>query len=501
MKWHLISFFLLLNISSFAQLTVAPVFSNNMVLQRKKPIHIWGDAEAGKKVEVTLGKIKANTTATNNSTWSITLPAQKTNSIPQLLTISSGKQKITFENILIGDIWVCIGQSNMEFPLGRESHWKEEKLCANHSTIRLLNPPPAGRNIYNTPFNDSITSRLNNQQFYQWNGWQTCDSNTAKANSAVAYYFAKKIIETTKVPIGIINLSLGGAPLESFINATSLLHHSKFISKVTGNWLTNESLPTWIRERGNQNIASNKKIPSDINGPIHGYKPGVAYEYGIKPLTQLAIKGVLCYQGESNAQEMARVLEYAELSKLMVEDYRRQWKQPTLPYYFVQLSSIDTVKYKGQLWGLFRDEQRKSLKLIANSGMAICSDIGAKDDVHPTNKKEVGERLAYWALNKSYGLPQTPSGPLPRAANYANGKLTISFQYANKGLKTADGSAVTGFSFDKFTSVEATIEKDQIIILCKEKPEYIYYGWKSFSDGNLVNTENLPASTFKLAVK
>jgi sialate O-acetylesterase len=501
MKWYLISILLLLNISLFGQLKVAPVFSSNMILQREQPIHIWGDAEPGSKVLVIFNKRIAICTTNSNSHWSIFFPAQLENDIPQTITVKSGDQTITLSNILIGDIWVCIGQSNMEFPLGREAHWKEEKLDCQQSTIRILNPPPAGRNVYNTPFNDSIINRLNNNQFYQWNEWQVCDSNTAKTNSAVAYYFAKKVANTTNIPIGIINLSLGGAPLETFISTASLLHHPILKNKVNGNWLTNESLPTWIKERGNQNTANNNKIPSDEYGPMHGYKPGVAYEAGILPLTNLPIKGILNYQGESNAQELERVNEYAELSKLMIEDYRRQWKQPDLPYFFVQLSSIDTVKYKGQLWGAFRDEQRKSLAIIENSGMAVCSDIGAKDDVHPTNKKNVGERLAFWALNKTYNEQITPSGPLPLKAVYKNGSIVITYKYASNGLKTTDGMAVKGFSLDGSNNIEAVIEKDQIIIPCKAKPEYIYYGWKSFSDGNLANSENLPASTFKLAVK
>jgi sialate O-acetylesterase len=131
----------------------------------------------------------------------------------------------------------------------------------------------------------------------------------------------------------------------------------------------------------------------------------------------------------------------------------------------------------------------------------VCSDIGAKDDVHPTNKKDVGERLAYWALNKTYNLPITPSGPLPLKAVYKNGTIVITYKYASNSLKTTDGMAVKGFSLDGSNNIEAVIEKDQIIIPCKAKPEYIYYGWKSFSDGNLTNSENLPASTFKLAVK
>jgi sialate O-acetylesterase len=213
------------------------------------------------------------------------------------------------------------------------------------------------------------------------------------------------------------------------------------------------------------------------------------------------VNGILSYQGESNAQEMERVNEYAALSKLMIDDYRKQWRQKSLPFYFVQLSSIDTAKYKSHFWPKFRDEQRKMLQLIPNCGMAVCSDIGARDDVHPTNKKDVGERLARWALNKTYSQHIIPSGPLPVKAIYSKGKLVVSFQYTGNGLKTSDGKPLRSFSVDGRNDIDAIIDDFGIIIAVSSKPEYIYYGWKPFSDANLVNSENLPASTFKIKVQ
>lgn len=168
--------------------------------------------------------------------------------------------------------------------------------------------------------------------------------------SAVGYYFGKEIMTTQGIPIGLINISIGGAPLESFISKKTLRNSRQFFEKVKGEWLTNDALPVWIRERGSQNISGIKDCPKDENGNNHSYKPGFAYQSGIKPIINLPIKGILCYQGESNAQEVERVNEYGALSVLMVNDFRKKWKQPKLPFYYVQLSSIDTVKYKGHLW-------------------------------------------------------------------------------------------------------------------------------------------------------
>lgn len=498
------SFFIAISFCPFysiAQLKVAEVFSSNMVLQRESPVAVWGKAVPGRVVEVRLGVIMRKTVAGKDSIWRVSMPKQPASHQPQSLLISSGDTAVQLQNILIGDIWICIGQSNMEWPMIKEQHWVDEKNNSNQPNIRLLNPPPAGRNVFGVPYTDSLINRLTVENFYDWNGWQQCDSNSVKLMSAVAYNFAKKVNTETGIPIGIINLSIGGAPLETFISAKTLSHHARFSKKINGNWLTNDALPVWARERGKQNVGNSNKVPADVQGPNHAYKPGFAFEAGIKTLLSLPVKGILCYQGESNAQEIERVNEYAALSALMVSDYRKKWKQPQLPFYFVQLSSIDTIKYKGQLWQQFRDEQRKMLQLIPNSGMAVCSDIGAKDDVHPTNKKDVGQRLARWALNKTYTQKIVPSGPLPLKAIYSKGKVIVLFEHMAKGLKTSDGTAIKGFSVDGKTEAEANFGDSGIIIPVNSKPQFIYYGWKPFSDGNLSNSENLPASTFKIKVK
>lgn len=483
-----------------AQLQVAKVFSDNMILQREQPIHIWGKAIPGKILAVAFANEKRNTTVQNDSGWTVSFKAQKAYAQPQSVLIISGDEKIEIKNILIGDVWLCIGQSNMEWPMIKEMHYKEEIVNSQQPMLRLYNPVYAGKNTFNASFTDSITQNLTVEKFYKGQ-WQTCDSNSFKLMSAVGYYFGKRITSELNVPVGVINLSIGGAPLETFISPGTLKKSQQFSKKTSEDWLTNEELPVWIRERGKQNIGIFKNVPNDEYGNNHSFKPGFAYESGIAPILNLPVKGILCYQGESNAQEIERVNEYASLSALMINDYRKKWKQPHLPYYFVQLSSIDTLKYKSQLWPLFRDEQRKMLQLIPNSGMAVCSDIGFKNDVHPTNKKDVGERLAKWALNKTYHINVIPSGPLPLQAKYKNGKISITFEYTGNSLFTADGETLKGFSADGINDCEATIQNKTVVIAVKERPSFVYYGWKSYTDANLVNSEKLPASTFKLKVK
>lgn len=501
MKLFLISIIILWPLAASSQLTVARIFSDNMVLQRDQVIPIWGKGVPGKKVAVSFSNEKKRTVVKTDSSWRIYFKKQKANSIPRSIQVSSDNENIEIKNILIGDIWLCSGQSNMEWPMSQEMHWNEEKEQASQPMIRFINPSPAGRYVYGVPYTDSLKRRLNKDGFYQWDGWKKCDSNTVRSMSAVGYYFAKNIIANENIPIGLINVSIGGASIETFISREALQNDQRFAAKVKGDWLENDNLPEWVRERGKQNVGNDPNGFRDEFGLNHAYKPGFAYEGGVSFLSPMPIKGVIWYQGESNALEPARVEEYKDLLHLMIDDYRKKWKQPGLPFYWVQLSSIDTLHYKSQYWPQFRDEQRKLLYEVQNSGMAVCSDIGFKNDVHPTNKKTVGERLARWALNKEYKRDIVPSGPLPAEARFKNGEVIITFQYASEKLRTADEKPLRGFSIDGQAEIKAMIRDGKVIIATQSKPAFVYYAWRPYSDANLVNREMLPASTFKLKVQ
>lgn len=491
---YVIFFFLGCPFFSNAQLQIAAQFTDNMVLQRDKPCMIWGKGNPGEKIQARLGDLSASTVVQQNARWEIRFPAQPATSTPLQLLVANGKEKIQLDNILIGDVWLCIGQSNMEWPMSRELHWKAEQQHAEQSLIRFLNPPPAGRYVYNVKYNDSLLERLNEEKFYEWDGWKTSAPSTVASMSAVAYYFAKRIQQDVSIPLGLINLSIGGAPLESFIATESLLADEKFKQKVNGHWLYNEALPVWIRQRGLQNLEGVSFLFGDGNGPHHAFKPGFAFKSGIMPLKDISITGVLVYQGESNAEEMDRVDEYGALFKSLVKQYRSHWSQTDLPFYWVQLSSIERP-----FWPAFRDEQRKLLQQIPRTGMAVITDHGMRNDVHPPNKKVVGERLARWALKDIYKQRIVPSGPLPIAAKYKHKKVIVQFAYG-KRLATSDGALLRECSLDGKNPVSGVIKKNKIIVAAESKPLGIWYGWKPYSEGNLVNAEGLPASTFYMKV-
>ena len=275
-----------------AQLKLAKIFSDDMLLQRNQPVWIWGKAIPGKSVQVLFANEKRNTLVQSDSSWAVIFNKQKASIQPQSFSVISGDEKIVIKNILIGDLWLCIGQSNMEWPMQKEMHYKDALPNSRQPLMRLYKPTYAGKNSYNVLFTDSIIQNLATENFYKGQ-WQTCDSNSFKTMSAVAYYFGKELAENINIPVGLINISIGGAPLETFISNEALKNSQQFADKLKGDWLTNDALPVWIRERGKQNVGSLTSVPKDEYGNNHAFKPGFAYEAGIAPILILPIKGIL----------------------------------------------------------------------------------------------------------------------------------------------------------------------------------------------------------------
>ncbi|PCE66530.1 sialate O-acetylesterase [Sediminicola luteus] len=482
----------------FAQFSLADVLTYNMVLQRDQPIHFWGKGMPKTQIVAHFMGQEVVTRVNAEGQWSIFFPPQQAVLKPQSLRIRHNQGEQILQNIVIGDVWLCIGQSNMEWPLEKEDYYLSEIKNTKQSLLRFYNPDYAGKGVYNAPFNESLRKRLTPTDFFQGR-WQESHSETAKRMSAVGYYFGSSLLESEKIPIGLVNMAIGGAPIETFMSTEILKTHPSFGAKVQSPWLDNDALAVWIRTRGKQNVGGIADVPGDSLGPNHAFKPGFANAAGIAKILPMPIKGVTWYQGESNAQEIERVMEYGDLQQLMVKELRSQWANAELPFYWVQLSSIDTLKYQSRFWPEFRNQQRLLLSKITHGGMAVSSDVGAKNDVHPTDKKTVGQRLARWALNQTYGRPIVPSGPLVKSAIFDGSKVVVDFEF-DTGLQGGNGQNIRGFSLDGKNEILCTLVNNRIWIPCRNNPEYVYYAWRPFSEANLVNGEGLPASTFKIKV-
>ncbi len=475
----------------FGGLKVARVFSNHMVLQRELPIKIWGTADFNEKIIVILGRNSAECTTGTDGKWDIELPLMPAGG-PYALIIS-GKTTLEFNDVLIGEVWLCSGQSNMAFPLKSEKNGAVELPDANFPEIRLFNMKTiawAG----NVAFSEEQLNKINRGEFYKFGPWKNCTTETASEFSAVAYYFGKKIHNELGVPIGLIHNAKGGSNTESWVSRTILESHPWLVDMLT-DWRNNDLVSEWCRERASKNLEG-------TDNPLqrHPFEPSYLFDAGIAPLIPFGIKGVIWYQGESNAENIP---VHNELFPMLVNDWRDKWGIGDFSFLYVQLSSIEPRNS----WPEFRDSQRRFLDIIPGCGMAVTSDIGHPTDVHPKNKKDVGNRLALWALAQTYNRDITYSGPLYKSLFTRKSKIWLSFDHCGTGLATKDNKKITGFEIAgtdrNFKPAKARIKGKHIIIHNKEikNPVAVRYNWKPYTEGNLFNKEGLPASTFNTEEK
>jgi sialate O-acetylesterase len=475
----------------FGGLQLPFVFASHMVLQRNKPIHFYGTANSAERVTVVFNNKKQTAVADDNGKWQISFTPLSAGG-PLQATISTSNKTIVLDDILMGEVWLCSGQSNMAFPLKNAINDKDEmKVAEKNNTIRLFNMKVLAETDA-LAWDSATLDKVNKLQYFSGT-WQPCDSSGAKNFSAVAYYFAKKLQQQLHVPVGLIEVAVGGSPTESWIDRYIMEHDPVMVNELT-NWRKSDFFMPWVRERADINLKNSIDLKQR-----HPYEPCYNYEAGISQFTNFPIEGVIWYQGESNTHNIEL---HETVFPKMVESWRNKWGY-NFPFYYVQLSSINRPS-----WTSFRASQLELLKIIPNSGMAVSSDVGDPTNVHPRHKQEVGERLAGLALHFTYHKKNLiPYGPMPLKATQKNKQIIIIFQYAGKQLKTRDGKPLRGFVVRNEKGIEknanAFIQKNKIIISLDEdeKPVSVLYGWKPFTDANLINSENLPASTFKIKVQ
>ena len=492
--------------SVWAEVRLARVFGDHMVLQADVPIPVWGQAAPGERVAVRLAGGLYEATADASGSWSCETPALAASHQPIEFGVS-GSNRIALANVVVGEVWLCAGQSNMEWPVKNSSGAKEELSKGADPRLRLLNLPGVARGG-SGKYGPKHFSRLTPDKFCQ-GAWAVCDPESAKDFSAVGYHFGKALKQSLDVPIGLINPAIGGTPAEAWIRRQALADTPELAAMVEGNWLENPVLDEWCRRRAQSNFAAavsqGTTLPGDALGPNHSFKPSFMWEAGVAPLLPFPVRGVIWYQGESNAESPRRVAQHQRIFETLVTDWRKQWRREEMPFLFVQLPAMGRAN-----WPAFRQTQLESLRRLQNTGMAVTIDTGHPTNVHPTDKRPIGQRLARLALGMVYKELSRDawSGPVVSKVQAKEDRVVLSFDHVGVGLEASDGKSLRHFEVagrgGEFHAAEAEIRGEQIIVWCDQvnQLQRVRYAWVPFPvpPVNLFNQAGLPASPFEAPV-
>ena len=483
------------SLSSRADVTVPSLLADHMVVQRGLPVHVWGMAAQHEAVSVTFRGETKTGTADDDGRWSVYLSPGEAGG-PFELSIKA-TNTIVLHDILVGDVWVASGQSNMEFPMTGLVNAQTEIAAAQYPKIRLflVKHKPADYPLEN------VESK----------GWAACTPETAADSSAVAYFFARSLQQKLGVPIGLIESFWGGTAAESWTSLHTLgadaalmpvfSARAKMVDEQSTTVLRQQREDAEFQKAVAQAKAEGKPLPWPQWHPdFAAWAPAALYNGMIAPLTPFAIRGVIWYQGESNSGP-DRAFLYARLFQTMIRDWRNSWGEGDFPFLFVQIANWNTEP--GELWPEVRNAQRQALAL-RNTGMAVTIDIGDPNDIHPKNKQDVGLRLSLAARAITYGDKIEWSGPLYRQITQEEHRLRVWFDHAG-GLmaKGAEGGAVTGFEVagadGKYSAAEAKIDGTSVVVssAAVPTPVSVRYGWAANPNCNLFNKEGLPASPFQ----
>lgn len=489
--------FLILSVklSVSAQVKLPALVGDNMVLQQNAKVNLWGWASPNEKINISLGwsNETVEITADAEGNWKLAVSTPNGSEKAYDITINASN-KILLKNILIGEIWLCSGQSNMFFPVGREEgtwktgvkNYEEEVKNASYPNIRLFT---VALNAAQKPLED-VTGN-----------WKVCSPETIKTFSAVAYFFGRDLYQKLNVPIGLISTSWGGTKAEAWTAQHILEEDVAFLpilqEDAKNEKIYQEKLEAYYLALINEKIASAANAPKgQLKKPKK--EPNktsyVLYNAMLHPLVNYTIKGAIWYQGESNA---GKAYLYRSLFPAMVKSWRDEWKQGDFPFYYVQITP-----HKGQNAEI-REAQLMSLKTIPNSGMVVTTDVGDSQNIHPIDKQTVGYRLALLARAKTYGENKLVfSGPIFNTMKIKKQKAQLFFDYANSGLKKT-GDVLKEFEIagedQIFYPADAKIDGKTIVVSSSKvkEPVAVRFAWKAVPEPNLFNNENLPASPFR----
>ena len=502
---------LLLVSSALAEVSLPRVFTDHMVLQRDAKIPVWGWANSGETVTVTIaGQSHTATTGTDGS-WRVALGpiAYSPDAAPLEMTVAGEGNTITLRDILIGEVWVCSGQSNMEWTVRNSRDPDQEIAAANHPKIRLFNVSPKKRPS-TQPVNDVEAE------------WQVCSPETVTNFSAVGYYFGRHLQkELGGIPIGLINVAWGGMPAEAFTPIETLQSNPALFG-ILEKWNQRmkqfpailadyeHKLAEW-EKLAKAAEAKGEKAPTKPNrpvGPGNPSAPAALWNGMIHPVAPYGIRGAIWYQGETNASSVERAIEYRDLMPAMISAWRERWGQGDFTFLIVQLANYmepaSQPAETNSTWALLREAQAMTLERLPNTGLAVIIDIGEAKDIHPKNKQDVGRRLGLAAEKIAYRRHVVHSGPTYKGMAVEGRMAVIAFDHVGGGL-TVKGDKLAGFAIrgenGAWHAAEAQISDDHGHVMVSspavERPSAVRYGWANNPPATLYNAEGLPAGPFR----
>lgn len=491
-----------------AAIRLPSVIGDHMVVQRDKPVAVWGWASPSEAVTVRLGGAEVTVRAGRDGLFTAALPALKAGG-PYELTVRGDKSPaVTVRDILAGEVWVCSGQSNMEWPLTSTATPIPEVLRADHPRLRLFRVP---KRISAVPL-DNIEAT-----------WALCTPQTAGPFSAVGYYFGLELLKTLDVPVGLIESAWGGTAIEPWTPpagfdavptvkpylAAAERRLAEYRQKLA------EALPAWqdwIAET-KKALAGDSPVPSKPAFPVDPFDspqtPTGLYNGMIHALVRYPVRGAIWYQGENNRND---TLAYEKKMEALILGWRTVWKTPEMPFYYVQLAPFYYTYNRDYAGGDVPDflrlpliwEAQRNILRMPHTGMAVITDITDLMDIHPRNKRDVGYRLSLWARAKIYGESGlVPSGPLFKSMSLDGDKARLAFDYVGGGLMANDGQPLKWFEIageDRiFYRAEASIDGDTVVVSNPRvaSPKAVRFGWHQMAVPNLANTQGLPASPFR----
>ena len=472
------------------------IFGSHMVLQQGQKDRVWGTAAPGEEVTVKIADQSKETKAGDDGKWSVTLDPLPVGG-PLTLTVR-GKNEVAFEDVLVGEVWICAGQSNMEMDVQGSNDADLETRAAKNPKIRMITVPHVGTQEPQADFQGK---------------WEVCKPEVAAHFSAAGYFFARQLQQTLDVPVGLIDESWGASAAEAWVDKATLAAEGKYggllkrweqVEKDAANY--EKTLADW-KEAAEKAKADGKpapKKPDDPKGQLASqFRPGNIYNGIMKPVLGYGIRGVIWYQGETNA---GRAYQYRELFPLMIKAWREAQGQGDFPFYWVQLADFMGEKPDpaDSSWAELREAQTMTLDRLPKTGQAVIIDLGEANDIHPRNKQGVGTRLARWALARDYGVDVAYRSPTYRSMERKGNKIVLTFDHVGGGLKSFDvgeprGFAVAG-SDRKFAWAKARIiGKDQIEVSSDQVPEPVAarYAWADNPVCNVYSSAGLPLTPFR----